>query len=333
MLKTRILLREWFLLSLCLAAPSLMRGQTVSGTINGIFTDGMAVNPITNQIYVGGAFGVIDGSTNAFTQYNDSNAFNPFLPGVDPISGLIFFADYGNGGSLGGYSVFNTLTSALVDGYVSDGTFTAAVNPVTHVGYLTMNLGGLVVVDGATSTYTTLSPADGGPSVVAVNPVTNKIYSPYFNYFGGADGVMVVDGATNTFQIIASRKVSNASAVAVNPATNFAYVAYFGSDNIMVIDGANNGYKILADPNAQAPISIAVNPVTNKIYVANRGNTTGNHGNITVVDGATDSVTTLIDPNAAGPAAVAYNPTTNQIFVANAQSNNVTVIDGTTNAI
>ena len=111
---------------------------------------------------------------------------------------------------------------------------------------------------------------------------------------------------------------------------------------------------------------MAVNPVTNKIYIANHGN-----DSVTVIDGATNATSTVPAGNyprggsrepgheqnlrrqlwqqqrdsdrwrnerhehggrRETPIEVAVNPVTNKIYVANNSSNNVTVIDGATNA-
>jgi YVTN family beta-propeller protein len=117
---------------------------------------------------------------------------------------------------------------------------------------------------------------------------------------------------------------TNPYAVAVNPATNKAYVANRGSGNVTVIDGATGSTVTVADPNATEPNSVAVNPVTNRIYVANKGS-----NNVTLIDEASGALTTIAAGT--GPYAVAVNPVTNMIYVSNAQSNNVTVIDGATN--
>jgi DNA-binding beta-propeller fold protein YncE len=211
-----------------------------------------------------------------------------------------------------------------------------AVNPVTNKIYVasctanspTFRRGSLTVIDGATNATTVIN---GCFKDVAVDSVTNKIYVPS----------AVIDGATNA--------VTNLSAggnvVAVNPLTNKIYVAN-RAGYTYVIDGATNSITTVIDPNALYlnPAAIAVNPVTNKIYVANNALPFSNPpGNVTVIDGATNSTTTLTDPNAIIPQFVAVNPVTNKIYVANAGNlgdyppglnhGNITVIDGSTNAI
>ena len=127
-------------------------------------------------------------------------------------------------------------------------------------------------------------------------------------------------------------------AVAVNPATNKVYTV--NNDNVRytatVIDGATNSTTTVSvgtDPSA-----IAVNPVTNKIYIVNTNvyftnsnndiNNGGETGSVTVIDGA-DNSTATVDAGIL-PCAIAVNPVTNKIYVVNRDSDNVTVIAGTT---
>ena len=77
-------------------------------------------------------------------------------------------------------------------------------------------------------------PAGSGPNVVAVNPVTNKVYVAN----QGSDNVMVIDGVTNATTTVATGSIP--IAIAANPVTNKIYVANVGSNNVTVIDGATN---------------------------------------------------------------------------------------------
>lgn len=154
---------------------------------------------------------------------------------------------------------------------------------------------------------------------------------------------------------------------AVNPLTNKAYIANWGSTYITAIDGITNdtssiavdsapkaiavnpatnkiyvacygsGTAVVIDgftqdttvvPVGSEPWDIAVNPATNKIYVANMSTSTDT-GTVTVIDGETNQTTTV--PVGWRPYALAVNPITNKIYVANNYGSNVTIIDGLTN--
>ncbi len=187
------------------------------------------------------------------------------------------------------------------------------------------------------------------PVLVAVNPVTNKIYVA--NYCGSASyclskgTVTVLDGATNNTITVTVGYYPDA--LAVNPATNKIYVAnYCGNDitcessgTVTVIDGATNNTSSI--PVGYFPYALAVNPATNKIYLANYcGNDVncGSPGTATVIDANNNNSTATV---AVGdfPEDVAVDSVTNQIYVANrcgtdiscSSAGTVTVIDGASN--
>jgi YVTN family beta-propeller protein len=170
--------------------------------------------------------------------------------------------------------------------------------------------------------------AGNGPSAVALNPNTNKIYVANENSDNAQPStVTVIDGATNNATTVAVGVQPRA--VAVNPVTNEIYVANCANGNppgtVTVIDGATNNTTTVSV--GSGPIAIAANSNTNQIYVANFSS-----NSVTVIDGATNNTTTIAGISA--PSAIAVNPNTNQIYVVNAnatQASTVTVIDGTTN--
>ncbi len=177
-----------------------------------------------------------------------------------------------------------------------------------------------------------------GPLAVAVNPVTNKIYTvnnDNVGYRAVRYSVTVIDGVTNKTATVTVGL--NPTVLAVNPVTNKIYIVNTNPDltqpyvnnnggrtgSVTVIDGATNSTTTVSV--GACPCAIAVNPATNKIYVANRDSNT-----VTVIEGATNSTTTV--SVGSGPDAVAVNPATNKIYVANRDSNTMTVIDGADNS-
>jgi YVTN family beta-propeller protein len=300
-------------LSLTAAAPAA--AQTATAAVGaGTSPFSVAVNPVTNKIYVANSGSdnvtVIDGATNATITV--AAGTNPVSVAVNPVTNKIYVANEGSGN----VTVIDGATNATTTVAAGTNPVSVAVNPVTNKIYVAnQGSANVTVIDGATNTTTTVA-AGTNPRSVAVNPVTNKIYVAN----GGSDNVTVIDGATNATTTV--RAGSSPVSVAVNPVTNKIYVANSNSNNVTVIDGATNATTTVAA--GTNPVSVAVNPVTNKIYVANSVN------NVTVIDGATNATTTV----AAGtyPYSVAVNPVTNKIYVANSNSNNVTVIDGATNA-
>src|SRR6516162_1382924 len=305
--------------SLLLYWPTSLWAQTLTDTLQ-VAGRAVAVNPITNKIYVtgwctlqrsstNGVIFAIDGATNATTAITVGVC--PRTIAVNPVTNRIYVANIGEAQGFGAFSG-----------------------------------GSITVVDGATNSTASISDPHA-PCAVAINPTTNRIYVANLN----SDDITVIDGGTNSVTTIADPNAVSPVAVAVNPITNKIYVAnqgnsLYGSSNpgsVTVIDGATGSTTTVSDPNANTPNSVAVNTTTDKIYVANTGSfvySTGtNHGNVTVIDGATNSTTTVTDPNALAPGGpdsrgfgVAANSTTNKIYVVNQRSNNVTLIDGATNS-
>ena len=196
-------------------------------------------------------------------------------------------------------------------------------------------------------------PVGSFPDVVAVNTITNQIYTVnaqcLFFPCSSPGTVTVTDG--NTHNVIGTVNVGYSPAdTVVNPTTNKIYVANVcGNDatcqspgTVTVIDGATLQTKSVTVGYAPgfSLNGIAINQTTNTIYVANQCPGAGwpnscpaGSGTVTVIDGstlATQSVT-------AGrrPINLAVDSQTNMIYVGNigtpgGSTSSVTVINGST---
>jgi YVTN family beta-propeller protein len=307
------------------------QGQAVIATVPvGKQPMAVAVNPVTNKIYVGNGISnnvtVIDGATNSTRTVTDPNASFPIGVAVNPVTNKIYIANLNSNNVT---VIDGTTHSAMT---VTDPNairpIALAVNSATNKIYVANegnnvnNFGNVTVIDGASNSTSTVTDLHANnPFAIGVNPVTNKIYVANMR----SSTATVIDGATNTASSIIV-PISHAAVVAVNPTTNKIYMPqnYIGGA-VTVINGATNSTRTVTDPNAVQPQALAVNPMTNKIYVGN-----GVSNNVTVIDGATNSTRTVTDPNASFPIAVAVNPVTNKIFVKNINFT-VTAIDGPTN--
>jgi YVTN family beta-propeller protein len=232
----------------------------VTTTINtGTNPQAVAVNPVTNKIYVANYYSdnvtVIDGATNGTITVSAGDGPNAVV--VNPVTNKIYTVN----ATSNNITVIDGATNNTTTVSAGDGPYAVAVNPVTNKIYVA-NYGSsnVTVIDGATNGTTTVSAGDG-PCAVALNPVTNKIYVANWN----SNNVTVIDGATNDTTTVSAG--TNPLAVAVNPVTNKIYVANYGSSNVTVVDGATNGTITVSA--GDSPHAIALNPVTNKIYVAN----------------------------------------------------------------
>jgi YVTN family beta-propeller protein len=278
------------------------------------FPDAVAVNPVTNKIYVANLTDdvtVIDGATNGTTIVRVGAV--PEAIAVNPVTNKIYVTNRLDDN----VTVIDGATNGTTT--VSAGTYprAVAVNPVTNKIYVA-NIGSdnVTVINGADNSTTTVSAGDE-PCAVVVNPVTNKIYVANYS----SNNVTVINGADNSTTTVSTG--GTPLAVAINTATNKIYVANCNSSNVTVINGATNGTTNVSVGNG--PDAVAVNTATNKIYVANTSS-----DNVTVINGADNSTTTV---SAGGtPLAVAINTATNKIYIANRNSDNVTVISGADNS-
>src|SRR5947209_7290400 len=91
---------------------------------------------------------------------------------------------------------------------------------------------GVVAAHAQTVTATVL--AGTGPSSVAVNPVTNKIYVANL----GSNTVTVINGANNTTTPVSVGR--SPTSIAVNAVTNKIYVGNLNGGTVTVISGADS---------------------------------------------------------------------------------------------
>jgi DNA-binding beta-propeller fold protein YncE len=141
-----------------------------------------------------------------------------------------------------------------------------------------------------------------------VNPVTNKVYVANDN----SQNITVLDGATNSITTIPAGHT--VTGISVNATTNKIYAIAADNSHILVIDGSTN--TIIASLVAgNGPTSIAINPNTNKVYVSSV---------------LSPIASTNIDSQ---PGPLAINAVTGRIYVLHASLNEVSVIQGDTNAV
>lgn len=216
----------------------------------------------------------IDGTSNTwYTMATDS--YTPMWASLDASTNRLFVAHYSSGDvrivNLDSISDFPPTQRVGVFGH----PVAVAVNAGTNKAYVVSDdiRGPITVVDGASATGTSLTPANGhaaGPRAVVVNPATNKAYAAF------SGEVVVIDGATNALTYVPTVTAASAGALAVNTSTNRIYV--LGASGAMsVIDGNTNAVTTIAVPaNARG---LAINASTNRVYVTS-------DGGVTIIDGA-----------------------------------------------
>jgi YVTN family beta-propeller protein len=278
--------------------------DAVAATINvGKGPYAIAVNPNTNKIYVdstaSSTVSVVDGSSNSVVAN---------ITGVKTTSGTTF-------GSFG--VTFRT---------------GADVNPKTNRIYVTSQMDDLLyVIDGSSNAVVATVKAGVGPAGIAVNSNTNKIYVANTGYhalqFAGKPSISVIDGTTNAIlrNIVVG---SQPTGVAVNINTNRVYAANFGSGTVSVIDGSTDNVMTNIT-GILKPVGVAVKAT--KVYVAS-----GAEPSLYVIDASNNTVVAKIKagaPDSLALTAVALNADSDKIYALNLNSNVVSIIDGSTNAL
>jgi len=314
--------------------------QVGSTDINGISTNtiqplSLALNPTTNQIYVGtnnttGIMTVINGQTNTYFPLGVGGASSQTAVVVNPVTNRVYFCNYG-----GSVSVLDG-TVPIVAATVPTGDFPLAMvlNPVTNKIYVVNFIanigvpGSVTVIDARTHTVSSTVTVGIGAWAIDVNPVTNKIYVANSGSVPSAGTVSVIDGSTDTVTATITVGV-DPNAVVVNPDTNKIFVTnygYIGGGSVSVIDGATNTVSATLPTR---PYAIAVDTKTNRAYFSN-------YHSVTVADGTTGATIATIATISAGN--IAVNAVSNKIYVLNNQDNNgdlntVTIIDGSSNTV
>jgi YVTN family beta-propeller protein len=192
-----------------------------------------------------------------------------------------------------------------------------AVNPNTHLAYVSDGSGKIVVVNTLTNTVTKTIPLDWpAPNDVAVDSGLNYIV---VSHNASPGGVTIIDGTENEKPAFLGFG-SYSSGVTVNPVTHKAYVENEGSGTVTVVDlqsltvvGTISGFS--------GPSYAAADPVANRIYVSNAYADT-----VSVIDGLSDTVIATVSVGDF-PRGIAVNPETGKVYVANVIGKNTTVID------
>jgi YVTN family beta-propeller protein len=149
-------------------------GRTITVNV-GTNPDAIAVNPITNQIYVANSgsnnVSVINGATNQ-TISNITVGMAPTAIAVNPVTNRIFVANSGDGT----VTVIRGATNLTSKVTVGTMPIALAVNPTTnHIYVANAGSNTVTVIDGMSDQTTTLA-AGTSPSALSINSMTGQVY-------------------------------------------------------------------------------------------------------------------------------------------------------------
>ena len=306
---------------------------------------GVAVNPVTKNIYVTNEFSntlsVISGLTDSIANTITVGNF-PYGVAVNPFNDRIYVTNRGSNTISVIDGPTNTKLSNVVVGNSPVGI---GVNPSSNWIYVAnINSGTVSVIDGITNKVTETIPVGKAPYGVAVNPITNKIYVTNIQ----SNTVSIIDGKTNrVYSTITVGKFP--VGVSADTRRDVIYVTNHLSNTVSVIDGRTS--KLSATIMVgKKPVGVATNPVTSKVYVTNIQSST-----VSVIDGITNKVisTIIVNPTLRRPqengdpvlnmpilasfpliaSLVAVNSVSNLIYVTNTGSDIVSIIDGNKDSV
>lgn len=279
---------------------------------------GVAVNPLTNRIYVVNNLSqdvsVISGDTNSVLT-TVGVAYSAVNVAVDPQTNRIYVSNCQV--PQWGACVINGVNNSVIDSLGVTVYRDIAVNPQTNRIYahtLSGNDDRVTVIDG--TDFSVIDNVLLGSSLyyedvaIGVNPQTNRIYATY----SGDNSLTVINGSTNA--IVTTIPLGEETEdVVVNPDTNRVYAIY--GNKIAVINGANNTI-IDTVINLGNINDLAINPTLNHLYVSE-------YYKVHILDGTTNGLVTTLSGLDMIDDLVA-NSQTDRVYVTHSNDDYVSVI-------
>jgi YVTN family beta-propeller protein len=291
---------------------------------------GIAVNPLTNQIFIAGKGAgrlyKVDGGTNSVIASWPSGS-EPFGVAVNRNTNRVYVANYASAT----VTIFDGASGALLKTIdfapLSYGQPSfVAVDETLNRAYVSLHAGGrLAVIDGANNLLTTVE-VGGGAFGVAVHPGLQRAWVSTRD----TDSVTVVDTGDNTR--LWSQTIfpgGTPYALAVDTARNKLYVLYAlhgeTPDRVAIYRLAASGADreetvLVGDGGAAGGTGIAVNETTGHIFVANSA-----QNSVSVIDAVTKRVIATVGVGV-DPGMVGVNPATNRVYVSNRGDDTVHVL-------
>jgi 6-phosphogluconolactonase len=339
---------------------------TFTITTGAVDPQSITVDPSGKFAYVlngGGGIGgyvsmyTIDSTTGSLASIGPSISTNGFglYPGtitVDPSGKFVYATNEGDpwgyedgaNGSIAMYAIDAT-TGALTSTGAVNGNCpglcdpsSMAVDPSGKFVYVVTGGAGnpyvlaIYTLDATTGALTSMGTvaAEGFPSSVTVDPAGNFVYVASANATPGTAGSVSMyalnapTGALTSIGAIAAG--TDPLAVAVEPASNFAYVPNSGSNDVSMytIDATTGAFTSIGTIAAGTnPVAVAIDPAANFAYVPNSGS---NDVSMYTINSTTGSLT-LIGTIAAGlsPSAMAIDPSGKFAYVTNSGSGDVSM--------
>jgi len=297
-------------------------GPDVVATISvGAGPQDVAVNPITNRIYVtlsgDDAVQIIDAvSDTVIGVVGVGN--QPMGIAVDSSANRVYVANILDNT----VSVIDGSTNAVVDVLVPDGdTFEPedlAINEALGRLYVVGRGPDVSVMSTTTGSVVATVNVGFGGSVknVAVNSITGRVYVPS----GPGDSLHLIDGMSNTLVTSIPLLVNNPRALAVSETLDRVFVAAFTDLKVKVLDGTSGAIQDSFDVESHV-MGVTVNDALGLVYV-----TSFAAGSVAAIDACTCVGAADLTTVGASPSGIGILPIAGKIYVANSASNTVSVL-------
>lgn len=225
-------------------------------------------------------------------------------------------------------SVINTTTDTSVATVnVGSNPVEIAVSPDGAKVYVANYYGSTVsVIETASNTVTATVNVGDNPNGIAVSPDGKNVYVTNL----GNLNMSVIDTATNTVIDTIGNVVSIPQGIAINQNGTKIYLPDTDITTFFAIDTAT---KEVTEIPVEGSCGVAVNPEGTKLYVTTEGEYPDYKGIVEVVDVASNEVTAKVAAVGSNPGRVAVSPDGARVYVTNEGSNNVSVIDTSTNNV
>lgn len=224
---------------------------------------GLTVNPSTNRFYstdgYGGNIVVYNGATNGVITTVQKGYCHARMD-TDATTNLIYVVSQ-CGANNDPLHVLNGATNALVAGPLGTAGVVWGVNVNPATGRAYVNSSGKTRVFGPSPAFSFLTDLPN-TSILAVNPVTNRLY-----FVSGAD-LQVRDGSNESLLATIAGAGGFVGGAAVNTSRNRLYVSDPTNKVVKIIDGATNTVVgTFALPGNATPYQIAVDSTKDRVYV------------------------------------------------------------------
>ncbi|MBI1785461.1 YncE family protein, partial [Candidatus Sumerlaeota bacterium] len=199
----------------------------------GTAPNAIAINPVTNKIYVANFSSnnvtVIDGTTHATTTVGTGGS-GPIAIAVNPVTNKIYVCNYLSD------NVTRILgsndTAAIINNVNFNGPIAVAISPATGRVHIVNYFGSSVTIYlSGNDQYFNDVPVGSGPSAIAIDPNSSWGKLCVTNSGSGTFTEIDAAGSTQTFAC-----GSNPQAVCCNPIARKFYFANYGGNNVKTYD-------------------------------------------------------------------------------------------------